>query len=161
MDDLIRRLEDAHVRYVVIGGQAVRLEGMPRFSMDWDVYIPPRDTDNIARINAELVEELDVPLVPLGPKGENFVQTYQTRQGILQFHLGGPGLPRFEDAERDAVVHETENGTRVRCMSGKRLLEAKRAANRPRDADDILFLQAKLAAEGRKNESETRTRTDG
>ncbi len=145
MDELIRRLDDAGARYVLIGGQAVRLEGMPRFSMDWDVYIPPHDTANIAKLNAVLADELDVPIEPLGPKGENFVQTYQTREGILQFHLGGPGLPPFAEAERDAVVHATENGTRVRCMSAEHLLQAKRATNRHRDSEDILFLETKAA----------------
>jgi hypothetical protein len=96
MDEVIRRFNEQGVRYLVIGGQAVRLEGCPRFSMDWDLYIPNRDTANIERINRVLSDELDLPMVPLGPRGENFVQTYQTRRGILQFHLTGPGLPNME-----------------------------------------------------------------
>ena len=44
MDEVIARFNASAVRYLLIGGQAVRLEGMPRFSMDWDFYIPPRDT---------------------------------------------------------------------------------------------------------------------
>ena len=146
MDAVIGKLEAAQARYVLIGGQALRLEGMPRFSMDWDLYVPPRDTANIARINAALGNELDMPLEPMGPRGENFVQTYQTDEGILQFHLGGPGLPPFEQAERDAVIRLTENGTRVRCMSAVHLLQCKRASNRPQDAQDILFLETKCAA---------------
>lgn len=51
MDEVIRRFNEQGVRYLVIGGQAVRLEGCPRFSMDWDLYIPNRDTANIERIN--------------------------------------------------------------------------------------------------------------
>jgi len=43
MDELIARFNAAGVRYLVIGGQAIRLKGMPRFTMDWDFYIPPRD----------------------------------------------------------------------------------------------------------------------
>lgn len=146
MDTVIRRLEAVHARYLLIGGQAVRLEGMPRFSMDWDLYIPPRDAANVATINAALADELDVPLETLGPRGEGFIQTYQTREGILQFHLGGPGLPPFDEAEREAVIHQTENGTRVRCLSARLLLLAKRAANRPQDLDDIRFLEIKAAA---------------
>jgi hypothetical protein len=87
---------------------------------------------------------LDVPLLPLGRRGENFIQTYQTRWGILQFHLGGPGLPPFEEAERRAVVHHTENGTGTRCLSTADLLESKRCANRPSDQEDIRFLELKL-----------------
>lgn len=143
MDEVINRFNDRGVRYLIIGGQAVRLEGCPRFSMDWDVYIPGRDGANIELINHVLGDELDVPLIPVGSRGENFVQTYQTRWGILQFHLTGPGLPPFDDAERRAVTHVTEDGVPVRCLSGADLLESKKRANRPSDIQDIEFLEKK------------------
>ena len=120
----------------------MRLAGMPRFTMDWDFFIPPRDEENFAKLNSILEEEFDMPLVPLGPSGENFIQTYQTRWGVLQFHLGLPGVPRFDDAERSGVVHKTEDGTPVKCLSGIHMLSAKRAANRPQDQADIEFLLA-------------------
>jgi hypothetical protein len=143
MDELILLFNQHRVRYLLIGGQAVRLEGMPRFSMDWDFYIPPRDLENFQKINRILEEELDLPLLPLGEKGENFVQTYQTRWGIAQFHLAGPGLPKFDEAESRAVIRETENHTPVRCLSSNDLLESKRKAARPQDAFDIAFLEQK------------------
>ena len=118
----------------------MRLAGMPRFSMDWDFFIPPRDTENFTRLNGLLEKELDVPLVPLGPAGENFIQTYQTRWGVLQFHLGLPGIPRFDEAEKAGVFRKTEQGTPVKCLSGTHLLAAKRDANRPQDQADIEFL---------------------
>ena len=145
MDEVISRFNRHGVRYLLIGGQAMRLEGMPRFSMDWDVFIPPADQANIDLVNRLLADELDMPLLPRGPGGENFVQTYQTSGGILQFHLGGPGLPRFEDAEARAVSRVNENGTAVRCLCTADLLASKRAANRPEDQADILFLEAKLS----------------
>jgi hypothetical protein len=49
MDELILLFNQHRVRYLLIGGQEVRLEGMPRFSMDWDFYIPPRDLENIQK----------------------------------------------------------------------------------------------------------------
>ena len=143
MDEVIQRFNEGGVRYLVIGGQAVRLEGCPRFSMDWDVYIPGRDAANIERINQVLGEELDVPVIPMGPRGENFVQTYQTRWGVLQFHLTGPGLPPFDEADRRAVIHLTEDGTPVRCLAGRDLLESKKSARRSSDLGDIEFLEKK------------------
>jgi hypothetical protein len=145
VDEVISRLNRGGVRYLLIGGQAMRLEGMPRFSMDWDLYIPPTDQANIDLINRLLEDELDMPLLPRGPAGENFVQTYQTSGGILQFHLGGPGLPRFEEAEGRAVSRVNEHGTAIRCLATADLLASKRAANRPVDQADILFLEAKIA----------------
>lgn len=35
MNELILAFNTAGVRYLLIGGQAMRLAGMPRFSMDW------------------------------------------------------------------------------------------------------------------------------
>jgi hypothetical protein len=141
MDDLMAAWDHAGVRYLLVGGQAMRLAGMPRFSMDWDFFIPPRDLENFARLNSLLEEELDEPLVPLGSYGENFIQTYQTRWGVLQFHLGLPGVRRFDEAEQRAVVHRNENGTPVKRLSGADLLAAKRAAGRPQDLPDIEFLE--------------------
>jgi hypothetical protein len=143
MDEVICRFNDNRVRYLLIGGQAMRLEGMPRFSMDWDFYVP-NDEENLARINSLLGDELDLPLIAIGPAGENFVQTYQTQWGVLQFHLGGPGLPPFDEADRRGVVRQNENGTEVRCLCTEDLLAAKRAADRPSDQADIRFLEAKL-----------------
>lgn len=140
MDDLLQQFDANSVRYLLIGGQAMRLLGLPRFSMDWDLLIPPRDNENLTRLNELLAGELDMPLLPLGPRGENFIQTYQTRWGILQFHLGLPGIPRFEEAEAAAVVRPTERGIPVKCLSGQHLLAAKQAANRPQDQIDIEFL---------------------
>jgi len=144
MEEVIRRLNAAGVRYVVIGGQAVRFEGLPRFSMDWDLYVPPRDAGNHARINSALGDVLDVPLEPLGERGQHVVQTYQTDWGILQFHLGGPGLPAFDDAYARAQERECEGGVRVRVLAAADLLAAKERVNRPQDQADIAFLRAKL-----------------
>ena len=97
---------------------------------------------NFSKLNELLKDELDVPVVPLGSRGENFIQTYQTSRGVLQFHLGLPGVPRFEEAEKTAVIRETETGAPVKCLSGTHLLAAKRAADRPQDQADIAFLEA-------------------
>ena len=141
MNELLQQFNAAGIRYLLIGGQAMRLAGMPRYSMDWDFFLPPRDEVNLSRLNGLLEQELDAPLVPLGPSGENFIQTYQTRWGILQFHLGLPGVPHFEEAERAGIVRKTEQGTPVKCLSGTNMLAAKRAANRPQDQADIEFLK--------------------
>jgi hypothetical protein len=44
MNELILAFNAAGVRYLLVGGQAMRLTGMPRFSMDWDFFIPPRQS---------------------------------------------------------------------------------------------------------------------
>lgn len=146
MDELLRRFRKQRVRYLLIGGQAVRLQGLARFSMDWDFFIPAHDTENLARINAALADVADEAVEPLGPRGQNFVQTFQTPWGVAQFHLGAPGLPPFAEADRRALTLKTETGAPVRCLSGADLLACKRAVNRPQDQLDIQFLEAKQRA---------------
>lgn len=147
MEEVIRLFNGNGVRYLLLGGQAMRLHGMPRFTMDWDILIPPHDAPNIRRINTLLGSELDLPVVELGPDGQNVVQTYQTRWGILQFHLGAPGLPSFEEVDERRVNLLDENGLPIRCLCGEDLLVTKQAANRPEDQQDIEFLELKLKHE--------------
>ena len=40
MNELILALNVAGVRYLLMGGQAMRLAGMPRYSRDWDFFKP-------------------------------------------------------------------------------------------------------------------------
>lgn len=143
MDEVIQLFDDNAVRYLVFGGQAVRLEGMPRFTMDWDIFIPGKDLDNIRLINELLVDDLDLALVPMGGRGENLIQTYQTRWGIIQFHLAVAGIRSFDEAEKRAVFHEDENGLKVKCLSIEDLIASKKAVSRPQDQADIEFLEIK------------------
>lgn len=144
MESLTQVLNQHGVRYLVLGGQAMRLHGLPRFSMDWDLFLPPKDEANLRRIADALGDDLDLDLLPLGDRGENMIQTYQTRFGIVQFHLAVPGLARFEDAERNRVLLTDEDGEDVPCLSASDLLASKLAANRPQDQQDIEFLREKM-----------------
>ncbi len=146
MEELVAQLNAAAVRYLVVGGQAIRLHGLPRFSLDWDFLIPGRDAENLARLNAAIGKWLGEPVLPLGPQGQNFIQTFQTPFGVAQFHLGLPGISSYEAAEKAAVVLPLEGGTPCRVLSEADLLSAKQAAGRPQDELDILFLLEKRKA---------------
>jgi len=143
MDTIFQKLNQAGARYLLIGGQAMRLHGLPRYSMDWDLFIPSKDEANHALINEALKDDLELPVVLLGSKGENFLQTEQLALGILQFHLVVPGL-QFASAEKESLFLQEKGGTLVRCVSALDLLKSKLAANRPVDQQDILFLRVKL-----------------
>jgi hypothetical protein len=148
VDGLIERLNDAGVRYLLIGGQALRLHGMPRFSMDWDILLPLRDAENLRKIGAVLGDDLDLELEEPGPRGENVIQTYQTRFGVVQFHFAVPGLPSFEDAFARRTALRAEDGVAAQCLCASDLLACKRAANRPQDQQDIAYLEELLRARG-------------
>ncbi|NCD22650.1 MAG: hypothetical protein EOL90_06910 [Spartobacteria bacterium] len=144
METLIGQLNEAGVRYLAIGGQAVRLHGLPRFSMDWDLWIPPRDLGNLERLNEALSPWMEERVEPLGPKGENFIQTFQTSLGIVQFHLMVPGMDLFEAAEAAAVRIPMEDEVQCRVLSLPDLLRTKLAAGRPQDQVDVDFLRERI-----------------
>ena len=144
VEAILAKLNEAGIRYVAIGGQAVRLHGLPRFSMDWDLWIPARDPVNFRRLNEAIGEWLGEAVVPMGSHGENFVQTFQTPFGIVQFHLAVPGMGSFESVEASAVELILEGGTPCRVLSLVDLLQTKQAAGRPQDQVDIEFLREKL-----------------
>ena len=143
MERLLKRLNDAGVHYVVIGGQAMLQQGMPRFTLDWDIFVPPFDQDNFDKINIALADELDMKVEKLDVHtGDGFVQTFQTGAGIIQFHLSPPGLPKFSLVEARAVTCDYR-GVPVKYLNLDDLLSSKQAVSRDRDSDDILFLTVK------------------
>lgn len=147
MNPTIRMLAESGVRFVVIGGHAMQYAGMPRTTIDWDLFIPPRDTENLRKINEALNEELDMEVVPLGPRGENFIQSYQTQWTAIQFHLLVAGLSSFDEAERQAIA-VVDDGVTIKRLSGEHLLATKEKANRAKDQDDLTFLRL-LKREGK------------
>lgn len=141
MEEIIKLFNENNVRYLLMGGQALRLLGMPRFTMDWDFLIPKRDLSNIEKINKLLAGILDFPLEDIGRKGENFIQTYQTPFGVIQFHLLPVGFKSFEEAEKNKIILKLLEGLKVFCLSSEYLLKEKKAVSRGKDTDDILFLE--------------------
>lgn len=131
MTDAIRALVSARVRFVVIGGHAIRYAGLPRMTSDWDLFVPPHDLENFSKINKALEDEPDIVVAPLGPHGENFVQTFQTQWSVIQFHLVLAGIRTFEEAEAAAVEVE-DAGLKLKRLSGAHLLANKLKANRRR-----------------------------
>jgi hypothetical protein len=58
---------------VVIGGQAMLQQGMPRFTLDWDIFVPPLDKENFDKTNYALADELDMELEKIRyPNGRRF-----------------------------------------------------------------------------------------
>ena len=51
--DLLRALNDEKVDYVLFGGQAVNLHGIPRFTEDIDLFVSPM-AENVARLRQAL-----------------------------------------------------------------------------------------------------------
>lgn len=149
--ELFRRLHEAGVRYVVVGGFAVLAHGVQRFTKDLDIT-PARDRDNLTRL-AGLLEEIgtqqlgvgefepdEFPYDPTDPDDlarGNF--RLATSLGALDIMLWLPGISdeeAYSVLAPDAVMGEV-GGVPVAVCSLEHLRVMKRAAGRPQDLRDL------------------------
>jgi predicted nucleotidyltransferase len=147
--ELLERLVEAEVRFVLVGGLAVNAWGYLRATRDVDV-VPDPDRDNLERLDAllrGLGGRVDVGGRLLGSESiATFLRTgdrtlVMTELGQVDILQGLPQVPRFEDLEKQARDVEIE-GLAVRVCSLDHLLAMKRASDRPRDLEDVEALEA-------------------
>jgi hypothetical protein len=148
VEELLRRLTQGDVDFVVIGGIALVLLGSARLTRDLDiVYAPAREnlralgkvlTDLDARLRG--VDD-DLPFVP-DERMLNKVQllTLETSAGWLDVHRAPDGAPPYERLRRDAERMDLD-GLSVLVASPDDLESMKRAAGRPQDIADIEELE--------------------
>lgn len=144
LGELLRRLVEADVRFVVVGGVAVIGWGYVRATEDIDI-VPHPDDENLERL-AGLLEELggkvkvqDQLLAPsaigvfLRARDKALIPTELGAVDVLQ---GIPQIPSFEKLVATAEDAEVE-GVTVRVCSLRDLIAMKQAADRPADRLDL------------------------
>jgi predicted nucleotidyltransferase len=149
LKELLERLVEAKVSFILVGGLAVNAWGYLRGTQDVDL-VPAPERENLERLDAllrELGGKVDVggQLLDSGAIA-TFLRSgdrtlVRTELGEVDVLQGLPQVPRFEELERHAQTIELE-GLAVRVCSLEHLLEMKRASDRTRDQDDIEALEA-------------------
>jgi hypothetical protein len=148
---LLEALDEADVRFVVIGGFAVGAHGYPRATKDLDV-VPDPDAENLARL-ARVLSDLDASVLGmeefseeevvqpdaagLGMGGNFVLATSRGRLEVMQ--AVGPDL-EYSDLEA-AAVEDDVFGHRVRFCGFDHLVAMKEAAGRPEDEVDLQRLR--------------------
>jgi len=127
------------VRYVVIGGIAAVLHGVPRATFDLDILIEAT-TRNAERLlqalraaglgTADLVDAQGVLA--------NEITVFNDRVRI-DVQTSTPGLT-FQDAWNQRVIMDFQ-GQKFYVASRVDLIASKRAAGRPRDLEDVRVLE--------------------
>ena len=146
---LVQALVDGNVDFVIVGGVAVVLQAMPRFTKDLDICYSPAQ-DNLDALGVVLVA-LKARLrgipeeVPFVPDGRTLRQTQivclTTPVGDIDLLVNPEGAPTYKTLRRRADVMEL-GGRSVRIASIEDMLAMKRAAGRPQDLTDIESLEA-------------------
>lgn len=147
--ELLERLQQFHVEYVVVGGMAGAALGSARVTFDLDV-VYARSPENIARLCAA-IQDLS-PYLRGAPPGLPFRLDSETVRRGLNFTLtttlgdldllgeiaGGGGYEMLVTSSYEVEL------LGVRCLSLglEKLIEVKRAAGRPKDLEAIAELEA-------------------
>jgi predicted nucleotidyltransferase len=145
---LLRRLVDAGVDFVVVGGVAVIVQASPRFTADLDICYATgqANLDRLGNVLTELgarlrgIEE-DVPFTP-DARTLRHAQplTLTTRDGDLDLLVDPDGSPGYAALRRNASRVDLEGFT-VLVASIEHLIAMKRAAGRTQDLVDLESLE--------------------
>ena len=139
LQGVFRSFQDHKVKYVVIGGIAAVLHGVPRATLDLDILIEA-SLDNCQRlINALLEAKLGTAsLTTAEDILSNEITIFQDRVRI-DVRTKTPGLS-FEDAWKNC---ETMNyhGQKFFVISRDDLIASKIAAGRDIDLEDVRILK--------------------
>ena len=141
---LLRRLADAGVDFLVIGGVAVFFQGYARFTKDLDI-VYATNAANLERLGEVLVAlgaklrgiAEDVPFVPdARTLKRTAILTLDTPLGGIDLLVDPDGADRYEAMRERSDVVDLD-GVEFRIVSVEDLLSMKRAAGRPQDVADI------------------------
>jgi len=152
---LFRALDEAKVRYLVVGGLAVNAHGFQRFTRDVDLVID-LNPSNLSRA-LEAFENLGYqPRVPvsLASFADPEMRAMWIREkGMMVFSLlSGDDTDTvvdifseepfpFDEAYRDCFVDQIETGLEVYFVSLDRLIAMKLDAGREQDRIDVEHLE--------------------
>ena len=138
--ELIDRFEKEGVDYVLIGGFAVILYGMPRLTQDVDIFVR-NDSDNIDRLHKALydmfsddsIREITVEELERYP-----VIRYGSPDGfVIDFIVKIGEAFTYDDLNYEIIEVE---GRRIRVATAETLYRLKKDTIRPIDQSDAAFL---------------------
>ena len=128
------------VEYVVIGSEAVAFHGVPRFSVDFDIFVRPT-TPNLYRVKAALEDAGVAGLSDLDPE--------IWRKSRALFRVGEPPLQidillQISGIDYNVAAADSLAGAYgvvpVRFLGRNALIANKKASGRPKDLADVDLL---------------------
>jgi hypothetical protein len=155
LEAIFRALNQAEVKYLVVGGLAVISHGYVRATVDVDLVLNLEEK-NVLRAMKALTEIGYQPLVPV--KASDFAdsekrKTWQQEKHMIVFQMrsSDPESPRidlfveepfpFDEEYAKARWEDAGGGVEVAVLGLNRLLQMKRESGRLQDLADIDQLQ--------------------
>lgn len=153
-EPLFDALNEAGVRYVVVGGLAIVLHGYARLTADVDlaVDLAPEEASRVIRVLVGMGLRPQVPVAPDEFTNPEVRERWFREKNMRAFSLVDPANPmRVVDLLIDQVVPFADlwgrsvemslHRTKVRVASLDDLIALKRRAGRPQDLVDIEELE--------------------
>lgn len=155
VEAIIAALNEADVRYLVVGGLAVVAHGHVRFTADVDLMVD-FDEANLGRALAVFKDLGYHPRAPvqleefadeekrsawIRDKGLTVFSMYSDLHPATEVDLFVKDPLGFDEAYGRAVTMEVASGIEATIVSLEDLLRLKRAAGRPEDHSDIEVLE--------------------
>jgi hypothetical protein len=147
--DLLKRLNDHRVEYVLVGGMACVIHGSQMVTQDVDICAP-LNTDNLSRLLAALagshprvrMAHDPCPLSDEPEKLEGFKNLYLlTDLGQLDVLSEITGVGTYPQVEQNTILVDLE-GVPCRVLNLDTLITAKKAMNSPKDRQAAIELEA-------------------
>jgi hypothetical protein len=147
--DLIKKLIDREVNFIVCGGVAAVLHGVERLTMDLDVALD-LTKENMDRFLSVMREARMIPRAPVPPESildRTLLEKFVKEKGALVFTFLDPQFPfkqidffLTEDKSYSELIKETveiklDEGYSFRILSIPCLLRMKLAVKPPREKD--------------------------
>jgi len=160
---VFRALNEAEVRFMVVGGVAVNLHGYARATQDLDLVVELTTDNAVAAVRAlgALGYKPQVPADIEEFADREKRRTWIEDKGMKVFSLISDShrdttvdifvtepFP-FDEEYRIADVYDLGSGVEVRTVRPEALIEMKRAVDRDRDRDDIQHLRWILEERGK------------
>jgi len=138
--DMLRALNDEGVRYLLVGAYALAAHGIPRATMDIDLWVQPASDNADATLRA--LERFGAPLQDL-TRDDLLAPDTVFQIGVaprrIELMTAASGL-EFDEAFARSMVIEID-GLHVHVLSRHDLIRNKRSTGRTRDLADVEALE--------------------
>jgi len=141
---VLKAMEDEGVDYILIGGFAVILHGLPRFTigMDFFMKMAEKNVQKLRKALYSIFRDSDIEEITFDELVKYPVIRYGTPNGFhidIMAQLGETAT--YEDLEYEIMEVQ---GQKIRVATAETLLKLKEGSIRPEDKGDALFLKELL-----------------
>lgn len=151
--EFIRLLQKHEVRHVIIGGEAVIFYGHARFTGDVDFFFST-DPENVDRLFAALLEfwNGNVPGINAASdlREPGYIVQFGRPPNRIDLLSTADGITFDEVWETRVKVIIEGSGVETSMINVAKLIQNKRSAGRPKDLDDLKFLEQQAQVDPRR-----------